>query len=90
MSPIVLGCIQLTTQVFNDLPSKIQTFISNGVFQCVIQSLTNGGVPTSQDMLHTVASFMHMLTLNSEALKLLIESNLMVQICELCLNPSKY
>jgi len=73
--------------VFNDLPSKIQTFITNGVFQCVISALANGGIPTSPDMLHNVASFMHMLTLNSEALKLLIDSRFIQRLCRICLDP---
>ena len=87
VTPLVLGCIQLVTQVFNDLPSKIQTFITNGVFQCVLFSIKNGGIPVSTDMLNIVASFMHMLTLNQESLAILIDSNLMVQLCRICLNP---
>jgi hypothetical protein len=42
--------INLVTQVFNDLPAKIQTFISNGVFAGVVNSLVNGGIPIAIDM----------------------------------------
>lgn len=90
MTPLVLGCIQLTTQVFNDLPSKIQTFINNGVFQSVLNSLVHGGVPAYPEMLFVLTSFMHMLTLNSEALQLLIGSQLVRRLCEICLDPRKY
>ena len=67
ISCLMIGSIQLVTQVFNDIPSKISTFISNGVFQGVINSITNGGIPTSQDMVFVMSSFMHMLTLNQDA-----------------------
>lgn len=53
VSPLVFISIQLVTQVFNDLPAKIQTFISNGVFAGVVNSLVNGGIPVNIDMSHT-------------------------------------
>jgi hypothetical protein len=60
------------------------------VFQCVLNSLENGSIPVSADMLHIIASFMHMMTLNSEAMQLLINSKFMVQLCSMCLDPKKY
>ena len=41
-------------------------------------------------MMHVLPSYMHMLTLNSEALSILVQSNLMKQLCSVCLNPQKY
>jgi hypothetical protein len=52
VSPLVLTSIQLVTHVFNDLPSKIQTFMQNGLFHGVITSLTQGGIPTALDMIY--------------------------------------
>lgn len=90
VSPLVLDCVNLTTNVFNDLPSKIQTFITNGVFHSVISCLTHGGIPSQPDMVHILAQFMHMLTLNQESMKLLVESKFLPVFCKLCLNPVKY
>ena len=56
----------------------------------MIASLTNGGIPISPDMLYIVASFMHMLLLNQDTTTLLIESQFMVHLCKICLNPQKY
>jgi len=80
----------LATQVFNDLPSKISTFLANGVFQGIINSLANGGIPPAPDMLHNLASFMHMLTLNSEAACLLKESHFIQKLCLICKEPQRY
>jgi len=60
------------------------------VFQGVIGSLTNGGIPSSPDMIWLLASFMHMLTLNSDAQNLLIESKLIKIFLKICLQPEKY
>jgi hypothetical protein len=68
VSPLVWSSITLVTHVFNDLPAKIQTFISNGVFGGVVSSLVNGGIPVAVDMSLSFASFMQMLTLNQESL----------------------
>ena len=60
------------------------------MFQGVIGSLTNGGIPASPDILPVLASFMHMLTLNSDAQNLLIESKLIQIFLKICLQPEKY
>lgn len=90
ISPLVLSCIQLVTQVFNDLPAKIQTFVSNGVLSAVVNSLTSGGIPADLDMSHVLAEFMQMLTLNQDSVKLLKESGLVKSFVKLCLDPQKY
>ena len=90
VSPLVLGSIQLVTQVFNDLPSKIQTFMQNGLFHGVITSLTQGGFPNCPDMISALSSFMHLLTLNEDARELLLQSQLIKKFFEMCLQPEKY
>ena len=52
--------------------------------------MTNGGIPASPDILGVLASFMHMLTLNSDAQNLLIESKLIQIFLKICLQPEKY
>lgn len=90
VTPLVLGSVQLVTQVFNDLPSKIQTFMQNGLFHGVITSLTQGGFPHCPDMIGVLASFMHLLTLNQDARDLLIDSHLITKFFEMCLQPERY
>lgn len=52
--------------------------------------MTNGGIPPAPDMLHNLASFMHMLTLNTEAATLLKESRFIQKLCLICEEPQRY
>ena len=48
--------------------------MQNGLFHGVITSLTQGGIPTSLDMIYILLQFVHLMTLNQDARSLLIES----------------
>jgi hypothetical protein len=90
VSPLIFSSCQLVTQVFNDLPAKISTFISNGVFASLVNSLVNGGIPVAPDMSHTFAQFMQMLMLNQDSMQLLKESQLIKIFYKLSMEPEKY
>ena len=64
--------------------------MQNGLFHGVITSLTQGGIPTSLDMTYILLQFIHLMTLNSDARTLLIESDLIKKIFSMCLQPEKY
>jgi hypothetical protein len=64
--------------------------MQNGLFHGVITSLTQGGIPTSLDMIYILLQFVHLMTLNQDARSLLIESQLIFKIFNMCLNPQKY
>ena len=90
VTPLILHCIGLVVQVFNDQPSKIQTFVANGLFRGIVRSLSKGGIPAVADFPYYISSFMQVLTLNSDTFQLLRDSGLVKQFFNVCEQPQRY
>lgn len=56
----------------------------------MLTALTQGGIPTSPDMLSILTSFMHLLTLNGDAKQLLLDSGLLRKFFGMCMQPERY
>mmetsp|Transcript_20545 Transcript_20545/g.31277 ORF Transcript_20545/g.31277 Transcript_20545/m.31277 type:complete len:100 (-) Transcript_20545:3656-3955(-) len=88
--PLVLPSLQFVSAVFNDQPSKVHSFVSNGLFRSILDSLTVGGLPAEPKIIEGLASFMHTMLLTDETKSMLKKSRLVEQFFRISLDPATF